>query len=163
MCLFSWGGKKPLLEIYPKHWLWTASVVSNYFLPGCAGVNTVCYQRMALILFYSFKKIEQKIITNHWALYLGNSELKWNFCVKLKTLHMPSSSPFWMGFSFSVFFGIWMGNAYTWLGSCPNWVLWWSGVETSSPSLWHTWGTERGKYLFSWAGGYNSEKMRRDG
>lgn len=60
MCLFSWGGKKPLLEIYPQHWLQRASGVSSYFLPGCAGVNTVCYQRMALILFYDFKKIEQK-------------------------------------------------------------------------------------------------------
>lgn len=59
------GREEILLEIYPKHWLQRASGISNYFLPGCARVNTECYQRMALILFYSFKKIEQKIITNH--------------------------------------------------------------------------------------------------
>lgn len=92
------------------------------------------------------RRYSRKIIARHWALYLGKSELKWHFCVKLKILHMPSS-PFCMGFSFSVVFGIWMGNACSWLGSCPNRAAWWSGikrsgVETSSPSLGHCWGVD---------------------
>lgn len=100
-----------------------------------------CYQRMALILFYCFK-------IEHYRKWSPITELFiWCFCVKLKILHMPSSSPFWMVFSFSVVFGIRMRNVCSWLGSCPKWAPWWSGikrsgVETSSPSLWHCWAIE---------------------
>lgn len=92
---------------------------------------------------------------------------------QLKIPHIPSS-PFWMGFSCSVVFGIWVGNTGSWLGRCPNWGLWSPGtrntcVGTSYPSFWAVtllrnregqtkWANTITSLLFSWGGGYIQSK-----
>lgn len=114
------------------------------------------WSSLTVLIFCSIFLSPSSVFGKKW------TEMTFLWKDQLKIMHMPSS-PFWMGFPFSVVFGIWMGNACSCLGSCPDWAPGWAGirrshVEASSPSLWHCWGTVRGKHLFSWAGGYVQSK-----
>lgn len=148
--------------------IWCFQTIS--FLAMLGWMPDTC-QSTALILFYCFNFQFRCLVTNHWALYLGKSWIEMTFLLKdqLKILHIPSSSPFWMGFSCSVVFGIWVGNTCSWLGRCskPGSVVSWHkehscGNRLSQPLSCDTVEELRGpnqtgkhghiSLLFSWGG-----------
>lgn len=118
-------------------------VFSNYFLPGCAGVNTGHYQSTALLWFYGFS------VPSSYHQLLGSEKVNWNDIFCEKTSYRYYTSPF-----LSSFDGLllrcclwdWVRNTCQWLGRCLDQAPWSCG-GTDCPSfwLWHCWGTERAK------------------
>lgn len=138
MCLFSWGGQKSLLDIYPKYQLQRASGVFK-LLPSwlCWGEYWMLFYFTVLIFSSIFLSPIAELSV--WGKKGTEMALLWK--EQLKLLHILSSSAFWIGFSCSLASGIWVWKTCSWVVGCPKWGLWSAGtrstsVETSCPSLW---------------------------